>query len=152
MCATCAWVVLHSLRVRVQALTHKHECPQPATNPVPCIPSWNYDRTGSNDSMTVETNSFEITAFESAFILDHDHLRPHSFEITAFETAFNLDHDHLRPHSFETTFILDTITWDHIYFTPRQSEAVLIYCESRFYDLPSTSLRETWCIARRLFI
>jgi len=43
----------------------------------------------------------------------------------------------LRPHSFETTFILD-----HIHFTPCQSEAVLICCESHFYDLPSTSLRE----------
>jgi len=25
---------------------------------------------------------------------------------------------------------------------PCQSEAVLIYCESHFYDLPSTSLRD----------
>jgi len=43
----------------------------------------------------------------------------------------------LRPQSFETTFILDLI-----HFTPCHSEAVLIYCESHFYDLPSTSLRE----------
>jgi len=33
-----------------------------------------------------------------------------------------------------------------------QSEAVLIYCESHFYDLPFTSLRETWSFARWLFI
>jgi len=41
----------------------------------------------------------------------------------------------LRPQSFETTVILD-----HIHFTPCQSEVVLIYCESHFYDLPSNSL------------
>jgi len=35
-----------------------------------------------------------------------------------------------------------------IHFTPRLSEAVLIYCASDFYDLPSTSLRETRSFAR----
>jgi len=39
--------------------------------------------------------------------------------------------------SFESTFILD-----RIHFTPCHTEAVLIYCESHFYDLLSSSLRE----------
>jgi len=51
----------------------------------------------------------------------------------------------LRPQSFETTFILD-----HIHFTPCQSEAVLIYCKTNFYDLPSTSLRDLTLSAKTL--
>ena len=75
------------------------------------------------------------------------HLRPHLHEAFSFETTYIWDHIHLRPHSFETTFV-----WDHIHFTPRWSEADLIYCESHFYDLPFTYLRETWSFARWLFI
>ena len=84
---------------------------------------------------TIETTSFENTLIWD-HIRDHIHLRPHSFETTFI----------LRPHSFwnhihfETTFILRPHS--HIHFTPHWSEAVLIYCESDFCDLPCTSLRE----------
>ena len=112
---------------------------------------------------TTETNSFEITTFETCsfettfiwnfFIWDHSHLRPIHLRSYSFETAFIWDffiwdrtviwdHIHLRPHSFQITFILRHV----------QSEAVLIYCESHFYDQPFTSLRETWSFARWLFI
>ena len=110
------------------------------------------------ETFHLRPHSFQIYSFETPFfwvllIWDHIHLRPKSFGIT-----FTWDHIHLRttfiwgPHSFETTFI-----WDHIHLRPhsfasRQSEAVLSYCESDFYDLPSTSLRETCSFVRWLFI
>jgi len=111
-------------------------------------------------------------SFETTFIWDLSHLRPHwfdttsfettsfettsfgttSFETTSSETTFIWDHIHLRPfhlrpHSFETTFI-----WDYIHFRSHSFYAMLkwscfdLLCIT-FYDLPFTSLRETWSFA-----
>jgi len=79
-------------------------------------------------------------------IWDHIHLRPRSSENTLIETICIWDRIHIK-------FFI----WDHIDFTTTLIEttlieAVLIYCESDFYNLPSTSLRETWRFARWLFI
>ena len=108
-------------------------------------------------------------SFETTFIWDHIHLRPQSFE-----TTFIWDHIHLRPHSFETTFISDHIhlrphfisdhihlrphfIWDLIHLRPHSFYAMLkwscfdLLCIT-FYDLPFTSLRETWSFLMWLFI
>ena len=90
-------------------------------------------------------------SFETTFIWDHIYLRPHSFETYSFEAFFIWYHIHFRTHSFETLSFETTFIWDHIYFTPRSGEAVLIYCVSDFYDVPSTSLWEIWSFARWLF-
>jgi len=122
-----------------------------------------------SDLFIWDHNHLSPYSFEIAFVWDHIHLRPHSFETTfvwdhihlrpqSFETTVIWDHSHLiplhlRPQSFETAFIWDlirlrprsfqtTFILDHIHFTPCQSEAVLIYCKSHFYDPPSTSLRD----------
>ena len=78
---------------------------------------------------TIETNS-----------LWPRHLRPVHLRLHSFDTTFISDDVHLRPHSFETRFVWDQFILYHIHFTPCQSEAVLNYWESHFYDLPSTSL------------
>jgi len=83
-------------------------------------------------------NNIEMLELCQEFI----HLRPHSFE-----TTFIWDHIHLRPHSLETTF-----TWDHIHFGSHSFYATLKWsCFDllwiTFYDLPFTSLRETWSFA-----
>jgi len=126
----------------------------PATLAAPAAPTENRIIVGLTPFLSywahihLRPRSFETTAiwdhihlrpqsFETTFIWDHSHLIPQSFETFSFETTFIWDHIRSSPQLFETTFILD-----HIHFTPCQSEAVLIYCESRFYDLPSTFLRD----------
>jgi len=90
--------------------------------------------------------------FETTFIRDHSHLRPRLFQTTFiwdhiplkphwFETTFVWDHIYLRPHTLDTAVIWDHIHLNNINFTPCQSEAVFIYYESHFHDLPSTFLR-----------
>jgi len=126
--------------------------------PVPLRPH-SFESTFIWNHVHLRPQSFETCSFETTVIWDHIHLRPHSFE-----TAFIWDHIHLRPHSFEVTFVWDHIHWDHIHLRPQSfdttiilgphsflehihftschSEAVVIYCESHFYDLPSTFLRD----------
>jgi len=130
-----------------------------------------------NGSMT-KTNWFETMTFETTFILDlfiwdhdiwdRDHLRPLSFETCSFETTFIwdffiYDHIHLRPRSFEITLIWDFFIWDHIHLRSHWFEITSFLCHVKvqlfwftvnqdFYDLPSTSLRETWSFVRWPFI
>jgi len=103
-------------------------------------------------------------SFETAFVWDRIRLRPHSFETAfvwdriclrphSFETTFLWDHIPLRPHSFETTFL-----GDHIHWRPHLFETTFIlhlpkvklfwFTVSHLYDLPTTSLQETWSFAR----
>ena len=86
-------------------------------------------------------------SFETTFIWDHIHLRPHAFETTFVWNHMRLrphssetDHIHLRPQSYETTIVLDHIHLRSHSFYAMSHWTVLIYCESHFYDLPSTSL------------
>jgi len=111
-------------------------------------------------------------SFETTVIWDHIHLRPQSFETTLIWHHFIWDHfiwdhfmwdhfiwDHiyLRPHSFETTSFETTFIWDHIHFRSHSFYAMLkwscfdLLCIT-FYDLPFTSLRETWSFASWQFI
>jgi len=91
-------------------------------------------------------------SFETTFIWDHSHLRPLHLRPYLFETTFIWDHIHLRPHSFETTSI-----WKYIHLRSYSFHAMLkwscfdLLCIT-FYDLPFTSLRETWSFASWLFI
>jgi len=70
------------------------------------------------------------------------HLRPHSFE-----TKFIWNKIHLKQNSFETTFVWDNIRLrsHSFYVTLKWSWFDLLWIT--FYDVPSTSLRETRSLA-----
>jgi len=100
-----------------------------------------------------ETCSFATTFTWDFFIWDDLHLRPQKIETTFIEITFIWDHIHLRPQSIETTFNWDTIIWDYTHLRSHSFYAMWkwscfdLLCVT-FYDLPFTSLLETWSFAR----